>query len=230
MILGSALEDTTDEINEGATTEQFRLYLKQMLHEIWKIQEEQADKDMQSLEEMYLKSDPFRGAKLGRSEAYWAARRLKADADMTCVARRAARAYKQATGAPAYWYVWATADPNSEFRPAPGAATSQKLALGECWPCAGAGHGADLPFVFDTGDVHVEDAKADLADVVQALYRNFVITGDPNSWNGFTISRNGREAWPEADAGGMQFEAGDIRFDADLRGDACDYWDAHPAP
>merc|ERR1711972_964057 len=100
---------------------------------------------------MYMKEDIYRGPKLGRSSAYWAARRSTADRDMTCVARRAARAWRTTVGQSAHWYVWGSPDPASKFRPARSARQAERGEptgeAGDCWPCPGAGHGADLPFL-----------------------------------------------------------------------------------
>jgi para-nitrobenzyl esterase len=217
IVIGSALEDTTTVINDQATDAQFAEFLGTILP---------AD-SVRAVERMYMGSDPFNKQKLGRSAAYWAVRRLKADKTMTCPARSAARRWRAATGAPAYWYMWATADPRSETWPSPQSLrhAPEKLEVGGCWPCPGAGHGSDLPFVFDTGDVHVENAMSDLADVVQTFYRDFADTGDPSNWHGFTFAKDGQKAWEEASKGGLQFKAGDTRFLADLRGEQCDFWD-----
>jgi len=153
---------------------------------------------------------------------------------MTCHARRTARKWKAVTGAPAYWYLWATADPKSEFPPSKkslDATAGPDLVRGNCWPCPGAGHGADLPLVFDTGDVHVEDTTAELADTVRTFYKDFADVGDPNAWQGFRLSKGGRAAWEEgATRGGMQFEAGGTRFTPRLRGEQCDFWEARGLP
>merc|ERR1719498_1525548 len=148
---------------------------------------------------------------------------------MTCPARSAARKCLAASGANAYWYLCTTADPKSEVLPTRKElrqSSGNKLISGGCWPCPGAGHGSDLPFIFDTGDVHVEDARADLADTVQAFYKDFADTGNPNSWNGFSFTKDGQPAWADADQGGMQFKAKDTVFLADLRKEECDFWDA----
>merc|ERR1712146_342252 len=112
---------------------------------------------------------------------------MGADKTMTCPARSAAHKWLASSGAKAYWYLWATADPKSETKPTRKElqkSAGNKVVVGGCWPCPGAGHGSDLPFLFDVGDVHVDDKRADLSDVVQTFYKDFVFSGNPNDWNG----------------------------------------------
>jgi len=216
IIIGSTLGDTTSTINDDATEDQFAEYLRSFLP---------GDAAEAALQLYTQRDSPFHKAWLGRSAGYWAARRLGGDKDMTCVARRAARKWKEATGAQAYWYLWETSGPKFNFMPAADAPKNDALKVGDCWPCPGPGHGSDLPFLFDTGDVHVEDARADLADVVQMFYRNFVMNSDPNHWNTFEMTKDGKPAWPPVEQGGMQFRALDTHLVGDLRGDWCDFWD-----
>mmetsp|Transcript_24958 Transcript_24958/g.47821 ORF Transcript_24958/g.47821 Transcript_24958/m.47821 type:complete len:615 (-) Transcript_24958:197-2041(-) len=215
IIIGSALADTTSTINDDATEDQFAEFVRKLLPTA------AADTAVP----LYTSLDPFHKAWLGRSAGYWAARRLGSDKSMTCVARAAARKWKAASGAPAYWFLWETSGPKFDFMPPADTPKSDKLKVGGCWPCPGPGHGSDLPFLFDTGDVHVEDARADLADVVQMFYRNFVMNGDPNTWNGFGLTKDGKQAWTPVEQGGMQFQARHTHNVKDLRGDWCDFWD-----
>jgi len=217
IIIGSALADTTTTINDDATDNQFVEFVSTLL----------PDAAAKTALQLYTKHDPSNEAWLGRSAGYWAARRLGADKSMTCVARRAARKWKAATGAQAYWYLWETSGPKFNFMPPANIPKNDKLKVVGCWPCPGPGHGTDLPFLFDTGNVHVEDARADLADIVQMFYRNFVMNGDPNYWNGFGLMKDGTQAWPPVQQGGMQFRALATRNVEDLRGEWCDFWDQH---
>ncbi|CAK0908197.1 unnamed protein product [Prorocentrum cordatum] len=107
------------------------------------------------------------------SPAYWAARRAGADKTMLCVARRSARAWQGAAAAPAWWYVWAN-EPARRYPDPPAAVPGgpRRVGVGGCWPCPGATHGSDLPFLFERLAVDVDDRQADLADMYQIFFRN----------------------------------------------------------
>merc|ERR1712147_435196 len=103
---------------------------------------------------------------------------------MNCIARRAAKQWKKQTGADAWWYVWTTG-PRERYEPAPALRKpNAPFEIGGCWPCPGATHGADSPFLFETNDVDATDRRADLADHYQAFFRDFIYDLDPNIWKG----------------------------------------------
>lgn len=176
---------------------------------------------------------PAEGGLRRWSPAYWAARRAGADKTMLCVARRSAKAWKRAAGAPAWWYVWAN-EPAERYPDPVVSAPGGPLRVGGCWPCPGATHGSDLPFLFERLAVDVDDQKVDLADMYQIFFRNMVREHDPNMFKGFALATEASSghdwafsvAWPRAPGAGMWFDPGGTHPTIDLKADECDFWDA----
>lgn len=100
------------------------------------------------------------------------------------------------------------------------------LKIGGCWPCPGATHGSDLPFLFEEASTDVNDALADLADEYHTFFANFLINKDPNKWNGFILYKDFKPAWPGANAGGISFQAKEVVANDEIRAEFCDFWDS----
>merc|ERR1712146_530924 len=104
---------------------------------------------------------------------------------MNCPALQAAQLWQKASGAHAYWYLWAAANPDPKHITPPADSSSNDYKDPPiCWPCPGAEHGSDLPYLFQHSKLDVDDDVAQLADTYQALFTDFIKTGNPNDWNG----------------------------------------------
>jgi len=235
IIIGSAIEDALQDIGKDATKEDFVHFVGQERTEFHDV--------VDNITELYMSSetieDMMGGSEVpgnsdankwyhaeGGSPAYWSARRVIADWGMTCLSRRVARGYREKAGAEAYWYVFAEGSLPLYKLP-------DRRLSGTCWPCPGATHGSDLPFLFETPETNVVDSLADLADAYHTFFANFVDHGDPNSWHNFQMTNHGRQAWPSASdvdlsgsaSGGMAFSAANVSNHNNLRSKFCDFWD-----
>jgi len=235
ILIGTAVEDALNDIGEQATPAQFREYLPMILDDP-SATDEAFDMYMDQTE---IKDMEKRPSHAGISPAYWAARRAKSDKGMTCPARRSARQWREKTGADAYWYLWEEGSlplfdvkaprrlRSSSAEPAAEPETlAAGLKVGGCWPCPGATHGSDLPFLFETPSTEVDDSMANLAQYYHTFFANFVWQHDPNQWRAFTLSQHGSVAWPTIESGGMRFYHSNTTADARLRSRFCDFWDA----
>jgi len=218
IIIGGTIEDTTVDIGDFATDADFFEFVE-------------LPKQNQGLglskraaavaARLYLEEAT---EDLGRSRAYWAARRAKADTTMNCPARNVARLWNASAGAHAHWYRWET--PAPETYGLPEGDRPSRFEIRSCWPCPGASHGDDIPYIFEKPQVNVNSAKAYLADVYQVFLVNFVSAADPNLWHNFALSERSSKgrAWPVAQEGGMRFRAGQIAVDPELLKRKCAFW------
>jgi len=231
IIIGTAIEDSFVDIGADAKMEDFEIWLESVLPK-WQIPSVvKIYKESLSEKNLYDKANKF--SHEGWSPAYWAARRVRADRAMTCVARRSARAWHEATGAKAYWYLWGVGSANNPRAGIPAMETRhnqpishpQRVEAKSCWPCPGAAHGTDLDYFFPNRS-RVSSSAEDLVNVYPTFMADFLRSGDPNRWNHFVVSQaNQKPAWPEVKEGGMWFQAGASRVNPDLRGEICDFWD-----
>jgi len=231
IVIGTAIEDSFVDIGADAKMEDFKKYLETTLP-AWKVPKVfEIYQESLSEQNLYDKANKF--SHEGWSPAYWAARRVYADRNMTCVARRSARAWSQATGAKAYWYLWGVGSANNPRAGIPAAETQGvqaaqeehgKFKASSCWPCPGAAHGTDLDYFFPNRNRVASDAE-DLVNVYPTFMANFIRQRDPNRWNHFVVSQADKPAWPQADEGGMWFQAGASRMNPELRAEICDFWD-----
>lgn len=143
IIIGSALADSLIDIGLDATRADLRAFIGSCFPD-----------NATAQKEAFRLYDPGQSASptLGWSANYWAARGLKADWSLTCRARRASAQWAAAGKSAALWYQWGYDAPfdggvlqsmANKSRQATG-----KSKPGSCWPCPGAGHGAELPFLF----------------------------------------------------------------------------------
>jgi len=230
IVIGGAYEDAMTDLGPGADADVFHKWLE-------------FTKAPKGIEQAYLNDNitktlyhgPLGVTRRGWSPAYWAVRSASADKDMNCPALQAAQMWRQASGARAHWYLWAAAnpDPNHVIPPAAKTTNSYKSPP-DCWPCPGAEHGSDLPYLFEHSQIEVDDDVAQLANVYQAFIGNFVKTANPNNWNGFffatatgnmDMSKEG-VAWTTTTRGhgGMLFSPGNIHYVPGLKQDVCDLW------
>jgi para-nitrobenzyl esterase len=229
IIIGGAYEDAMVDIGASASEDNFHQWLKQ-------------EKAPDNVAPAYMNADVRRGlyygalgeARRGWSPAYWAVRSASADKDMNCPALKAAQLWEKASGAPAYWYLWEASAPNLAIPPPKHDQESKELSTGFCWPCPGAGHGADLPFLFEHSKLNVDDNVAELSDMHQALFTDFIKTGNPNDWNGlfFATATKRKDmseegvAWTTVSGGdgGMRFTPGGTEYVKGLKQDVCKLW------
>lgn len=243
IIIGSAIEDALQDIGSDATPEMFKAFVKTRVPE-----KAQTDENLKTIFDLYMSPVVERevAALPGhwQSPAYWAARRLVADQGMTCIARRAARYWMQDPGKNAYWYLWqegslplkqkqektsgGKSHPHSKqlADSATNLLETSELQVNICWPCPGATHGSDLPFLFEEATTDVDDKMANLADEYHTFFANFLINTNPNQWNSFQMYKNGAIAWPPVHDGGMSFIGGKVETQHDLREKYCDFWDS----
>lgn len=181
------------------------------------------------------------------SPAYWAARVMFADREFTCVSRNVSEQWRRQGGI-AFWYSWVQPQVFSKsiFRSLQRASDrNAKKPLGaSCYPCPGAGHGADLAFLFENPskiDVEGKVVQGDmLTDNVQSLYVNFIwakdnftrstmAEGRPEA--GTSLLDTPLPAWHRFNSlagNAMQFVAGNSRQVDHYRKAECEFWDAHP--
>jgi len=220
VIIGGTTGDTTFEIDASATDLNFMEFLQLPSSAQGLGLSKHAAETAKSL---YLDEAK---EELGRSRAYWAARRVKADITMNCPASRVNQLWNISTGGcGSYWYLWETPAPGSHAA-APQDEGDGHLHIGSCWPCPGAGHGDDIPYIFRTPGVNENNAKAKLADNYQVFLKNFMDNADPNLWDGFLLSdmTTHGPAWPQVQEGGMRFHAGEVSFDGKLLKKQCAFW------
>merc|ERR1719198_96790 len=137
--------------------------------------------------------DPGDGAtpELGWTASYWAARQVATDWDMTCVARRAAMTWSKSQLAPAYWYQWDFVAPFPDFAMQEMAKASEAVPHGVtkgCWPCPGAGHGSELPFLFE-GTPALHFLNPEIRETLASGYP--ILEGSP----GMSLGLGLREMW-----------------------------------
>lgn len=247
IIIGTAIEDALTDIGANATEENFVEFLRVKA----KLPDEAT---IQEATRLYMgeAQDPSVAglpSHQGNSPAYWAVRRLWADRGMTCVARKAARMWHAASGGDAWWYIFGEgslmvydAPQGSERRlsmsgvgeggkESHGASAARRLGkalhIGSCWPCPGATHGSDLPFLFEVPSTDAADDLVHLARMYHQLWANFIYNSDPNAWLGIQYSVNGAAMWPVVEHGGMWFKSARTLLDPNLRTAQCDFWDKH---
>lgn len=245
IIIGTAIEDALIDIGANATEENFVEFLrvKAKLHDEATIQEA-TRLYMGEAQDPAVAGLPFHQ---GESPAYWAVRRLWSDRGMTCKARRAARLWNAASGGDARWYIFGEGSLMLYDKPKGAHRRLSKLALGEggeksggksavrrlgeslhiggCWPCPGATHGSDLPFLFEVPSTDAADDLVGLALMYHQLWANFIYDADPNAWLGIEYSVKGDVLWPTVEHGGLWFESASIHMDQNLRAAQCDFWD-----
>lgn len=231
IFLGGAAEDSTVDIGASASDANFIEYLRKTGAPDSAASFYLND-DMKK--ELYVEGGLMGAAHKGWSPAYWATRTAIADRTMNCPNKRAAKLWKKASGAEAYWYVWSGVDP-STIEKQKGWSPSVShgpLKIDRCWNCPGAGHPSILPYMFEKSKLNVQDTVSDLADVYQTFFKNFLGTSNPNDFDGFTLTRKGgdggyRVAWPPVSSGtgGMSFVPGKIEVVKGLKDDVCDMWE-----
>lgn len=143
VIIGSALADSLIDIGIDATRADLRSFISSCFPD-----NATAQKEAFHLYDPGQSSSP----RLGWSANYWATRGFQADWSLTCRARRASARWAAAGKSAALWYQWGYDAPfngkvlqsmANKSRQAGGKGTP-----GSCWPCPGAGHGSELPFLF----------------------------------------------------------------------------------
>jgi para-nitrobenzyl esterase len=236
IIIGSAIEDSFVDIGAHAGMGEFKAFLSTVLPD---------DLTAEKAYNLYMDSPSeqvLQGPDLlmhsGWSRYYWLARRVYADSVMTCPARRAAKLWRSSVGAQAYWYLWGvgkdTGLPEVPVGPGRVFPRSAKFTKSSCWPCPGAGHGADMDYFFDgkpsttTGHKLPSQAR-ELSTIYPALLADFAKNGDPNQWNQFSLHANDHSAWPPVHEGfGMFFAINHTLAvpDMRLRAQVCDFWDS----
>jgi len=228
VIIGSAIEDSFADIGLSGGEDEFKASLalfmknKSMIDKAYEMYVN-APSEQNILEGQNL---PMHS---GWSRHYWLARRARADATMTCPARRAARAWRSAGGASAHWYLWGVGrDTEAWQMPVkPGnVVESHGIKIGSCWPCPGAGHGADQDFLFNAMGHRIPTRARQLSTIYPALMADFMKHGDPNVWNSFHLNTEWGKAWPPVEEGGMWFQINQTRVNRLLRTEVCDFWDA----
>mmetsp|Transcript_51609 Transcript_51609/g.160104 ORF Transcript_51609/g.160104 Transcript_51609/m.160104 type:complete len:614 (-) Transcript_51609:136-1977(-) len=175
------------------------------------------------------------------SPSYWAARQMLADRDFTCVMKSVVETWSHKARAPAYWYSWAQPQ---VFKPQKLArmrglsdANDRKAAPGSCYPCPGAGHGADLAFLFENPE-KVDVARivrhgSILTDKIQDFDTNFVWSSDPDTdrapmrANTFDADLPEWHRYDPAQGNAMYFQAGVSRQIEHYREDKCEFWSKH---
>jgi carboxylesterase type B len=222
VIIGGAREDTMHDIGSNASEQLFKEDLKRL-----SLPESVGDLYLNDDMKEQLYTDANAAYRKGWSAAYWAARRVQADRTMNCPAREAASLWQQASGAPAFWYLWDAASPL--IHPTAPQPTPNSLHVVTCWPCPGAGHGSDQSFIFETPDLNINDAIANLADMYQAFIKDMADRGNPNLWNGFHLAlrqpgERAKDAWARYDGtsrGAMYFLPRGTRYVEHLKEAEC---------
>lgn len=232
MIIGSAMEDSHVDIGAAATEQDFRKYLSKEAT-FYNLSERTAD----AAQKLYMPAALLLASRQNStwrakwSPAYWAVRRMSADQDQACTARRVATSWLSRTSAPAYWYIWDVDYPDSANKaPKLGRGKHKSLHIRSCGPCPGAGHGSDLDYLFQQKNVSTRPKAEWLTAVYPGLLANFAYGSDPNKWNGMHIFDDGplrAVVWPSAESGtAMYFREDRAQAVANLKSSECDFWDA----
>jgi carboxylesterase type B len=232
IMIGGTMEDSMKDIGANATVSDFQQLLASK-HGGLGVPKSMVNK----AKEIYLQnfSVPGRiyskGNGLDRwSPAYWAGRVAAADTTMNCVARRAAKLWQAKTDALAYWYVWSNY-PTLRYPDPPPQDRRGGFKIGSCWPCPGATHGSDTPYLFAKNNLMVDDYQHDLAVIYQVFIRDMIFFKDPNEWRDVYLSQpegksnHLKKAWEPMPAGGMAFQDRTFAMDANLKSTECDFWD-----
>jgi carboxylesterase type B len=230
IIIGTAIEDSFVDIGAWAGGSEFKAYLKTVLPNK-SLVEKAYSLYTESSSNQNILNGPSLPMHRGWSRYYWLARRAYADSVMTCRARRVARLWQKSVGAPAHWYLWGVGRETGalEIPVGPGRVYpwGGNFTMTSCWPCPGAGHGADLDFFFDGRGHEIPVEAQRLSAIYPAFLADFAKHGDPNRWNGFSLSSKDAFAWPPAHEGlGMWFEINESRATRHIRSEVCDFWDA----
>lgn len=229
IIVGSAIEDSFVDIGAAAGSREFEEYLQTVLPNTTMVH-----KALSLYMTAKSEQNVLQGANVpmhrGWSRYYWAARRVYADSVMTCPARRAARRWREVTGAPAHWYLWGIGREAGapEWHIGPGMVYPRSFSIRTCSPCPGASHGADQDYLFSNMGHPIQNRVDYLVSTYPALLADFVKRGDPNKWNSFILhaSDSSGPAWSTVEHGGMWFQINGTRLSPELRGEVCDFWDA----
>jgi len=175
------------------------------------------------------------------SPSYWAARQMFADRDFTCMMRSVVEKWAEKGKAPAFWYSWAQPQVFTPKKLAKMRGLSDsndlKKTPGSCYPCPGAGHGADLAFLFENPEkvdvARVVPEGSRLTDVIQNFDTNFVWSSNPHTDNAPSRA-NTRDvelpAWDPYDparGNAMYFQAGVSTQIEHYRQAQCDFWRKH---
>jgi len=156
VIIGSAEYDGLSDFGLDATRAALHAYISSCFPD-----------NETAVNEAFNMYDPRQSAapRLGWSASYWALRAISADKSLTCVARRVARRWARDGRAPAFWYQWSYDAPyGDQVLQAMARKDRENLGRAEesasftenakvpshsyCWPCPGAGHGSEMPFLF----------------------------------------------------------------------------------
>lgn len=174
------------------------------------------------------------------SPQYWATREMFADRDFTCVMRSIAARWQQKGKSSAYWYSWVEPQVFSEEQLKALMLKSEQNAQapngGNCYPCPGAGHGADLAFLFENADkvdlsqAHNGRGGLLLSDRLQNFYVDFAWSADPNNAPIFANADSEvlPKWYPYRIGNAMEFVAAASHEEDHYRAERCEFWDAHP--
>jgi len=242
IVIGNALEDKLLDIGRHATEAKLRKVVEHELETDYG--KDVVDKALQLYPLSIFSDYATRLFPQDWTPAYWAARVMFADRDFTCAMRRAVRQWRK-HGGTAFWFSWTQPQVFHE-------ATLEQLRNssdekdampfgGSCYPCPGAGHGADLDFLFDNPskiDVRGKLVQGDrLTDRLQAFYVNFVwaegdVDIDAQQRDEFLgdlgVALPEWHRYRESTDNCMRFEAGVSQEVKNYRAQECDFWDAHP--
>eukprot|EP00929_Paragymnodinium_shiwhaense_P010159 TRINITY_DN11466_c0_g1_i2.p1 TRINITY_DN11466_c0_g1~~TRINITY_DN11466_c0_g1_i2.p1 ORF type:complete len:593 (+),score=116.81 TRINITY_DN11466_c0_g1_i2:56-1834(+) len=233
IIIGCAAEDKLIDIGRSATEEHLFSVLKGELQG-----DEAAVKTalkLYPLEAFAAEKDRYPS---DWSPSYWAARQMLADRDFTCIMRQVAGVWHTKGQSFAYWYVWSQ---QQSFPPETmkqlKAASEAVDGKGSCYPCPGAGHGADMAFLFENDEKLDVDTVVEFGDILsddyQNLLINFVWSAQPNhapaEVNRWHVDLPNWNYYSESYSNALVFQAGQSAELFQYRKDKCDFWEANPS-
>jgi len=265
VIIGSAAYDGLSDFGLDATRAALHAYISSCFQD-----------NETAVKKAFNLYDPGQSAspRLGWSASYWAFRAIDADKSLTCIARRVARRWARDGKSPAFWYQWSYDAPygdkilqemaRKDRENLGRAKESADFALNAkvpshsiCWPCPGAGHGSEMPFLFrDTRAIRKKaqlekvfkvahlgatvpvDALIGqgLADAIQELWVHFVknhsLSGLPKATpTGTPLPEWRSVSWQEPGAGpALVIEGAGLLsplVDA-YKAEKCNFWDTAP--
>eukprot|EP00931_Biecheleriopsis_adriatica_P051104 TRINITY_DN29613_c0_g1_i1.p1 TRINITY_DN29613_c0_g1~~TRINITY_DN29613_c0_g1_i1.p1 ORF type:complete len:654 (-),score=76.83 TRINITY_DN29613_c0_g1_i1:60-2021(-) len=242
IVIGNALDDKLVDIGRHANASKLRSYLRTEV--LGAYGEDTVEKALQLYPLSIFSDYATEYFPSDWSPAYWVARTMGGDRDFTCVSRKTAKRWYQ-KGGEAYWYNWMQPQlfPKGRMRQLRQSsdANDAKASSGSCYPCPGAGHGADLAFLFENpSKVDVDGRIVEgsiLTDTLQSLYVNFMwSTNSSRPDVGHTEAGTSLLDVKLPDWHQFQTSSGNaMRFAAGASGEVhhyreaeCEFWDAHP--
>jgi len=238
IIIGSALEDKLMDIGRNADVTKLRNVVAAQLGHGG------SDGDQGSVVDEALRLYPLAFYAdhpeiypTGWSPAYWAAREMFADRDFTCIMRKVAAQWSLKGKAHAFWYSWAQpqifSTRETSVMKTKSDLNDAKPLGGSCYPCPGAGHGADIAFLFKNDEKVKVDTRSRifLSVELQSFYVDFAWSAHPHH-----ASLEGRTnleelpLWHQYHEGNaMEFLEGLTHEVKSYRAEQCDFWSAHPS-